>query len=127
MDSKKKRRRLLGGQENIFNKVSKDLGGTVPGPLYRYLKSLGGKDKSKGDYELWGYQRVLEFSKRITERLKDDLVVILGIDKALTTETGKTTYLMYTKVGYPNTLIKVTHEDTGYLNYHSSVGFNILT
>lgn len=118
---RRKRRRLL-----EINKVSEDLGGTVPGPLYRYLKSLGDENKTKGDLELFGYKSLLELSRIINKSMDGDILVILGINKALSEELGKKVYLMYSKKGYPDSLIYVTLEETGDLEYYSSVNFGVL-
>lgn len=123
MNNKRKRRRLL---DKKFNEVSKDFGGTVPMPLFRYLRSLGSDGKTKENYKLWGYKRVLEFSKSVFNGLKDDIIIILGVNNSLTNELGKTTFLIYSKSGYQDTLIHVTHEENEELAYHSSVDFSIL-
>ena len=122
MEVKRKRRRLL---EAGNNKVAKDFGGNVPKPLFVYLRSLG-EGKEKGDYSFWRYQKVLEFSRSVSEGVNDDLTIILGTNKILTQELGRTVYLIYSKSGCPDTLTLVVHEETGELSYHSEVDFNVL-
>lgn len=124
---KRKRRRLLDEDKPVtYNKVSKDFGGMVPDPLYKYLKTLGKDKRIKEGYELWDYPKVLEFSKSVSQSLNNDILIVLGIEKSLSTELGKYVFLMYSKEGYPDSLILVTHEDSGQLAYHSSVDFSIL-
>lgn len=120
---KRKRRRLL---EPQYNKVAVDFEGTVPNQLFKYLRNLGEATRTKGDYELWGYHKSLEFSKKVLERLEKDVVVVLGLNKMLTSKEGKPTYLFYSKTGYPNSLIHVVQDENGYLIYHSSVDFDVL-
>lgn len=121
---KRKRRRLL-DPPPVINKVSKDFGGTVPEPLFKYLRGLGDR-KLKDNLDLWGYKDILKFSKSVSNVLEDDLIIVLGVDKYLTSELGKYTLLLYTKKGYPDSLILATQEEDGQLTYHSSIGFNIL-
>lgn len=126
----KKRRRLLEKEEQrpIYNKVARDLGGTVPEALYNYLKVLGDDEKIKDNYKFWGYKKILEFSNAISQNIKDDVLVLLGIEMNLTEILGQTIYLMYSKKGYPDSLILVSHDgDTGNLIYHSSINFDILS
>ena len=123
----RKRRRQLALPEAPGNKVSKDLGGTVPGPLFRYLRDLGDTGKSKEGLNLWGYQKVLEFSRSVSNKISGDVLVILGVHEELTAELGKTVYLLYSKEGYPDTLMLVTHEETGNLEVYKEVGFGLLS
>lgn len=114
-----KRRRLL--EEN---NVLKDFGGRVPKPLFRYLKVLGENEKSKENFELWGYQKILEYSKAVSQN--EDIIIILGQEKSLSSELGKYVFLVYSKECCPDSLILVTHEENGDLVYHSSIDFKIL-
>lgn len=125
----RKRRRLLEVSHNgkVFNNVAKDFGGTVPGPLFNYLKSLGKDTKIRGNYKLYGYKQSLDLSKTVYNGLENDVLIILGEETSLTSELGKMAFLAYSKEGYPNSLIIITHnEDNKELEYYSSVDFKIL-
>lgn len=122
MKNIRKRRRLL-----EQNEVAKDFGGTVPGSLYKYLKNLGDENRETDSYYLWGYQRILSFSKSVELSLPGDLMVVLGIDKNLTSELGKRVFIIYSKKGYPNTLVLVTHDqETKQLEYYDEIQFDVL-
>ena len=91
MNNNKKRRRLL-KDVGPFNKVADDFGGTVPGTLYKYLRYLGKEGKNKEDYEFWGYPKVCEFSESVYEGKEGNVMIILGINKTLTSNLGKKSF-----------------------------------
>lgn len=125
MSIKKKRRRLL--EEGINNKVSQDLGGTVPGPLFRYLRGRDNTDRTKGDYTFWGYQKIIDFHhKSIKQSLPDDILIILGKNDVLSESLGRPVYLMYSKLGYPDTLVESVLLEDGQLEFRGEIKYSVL-
>lgn len=122
---KKKRRRLLTPEEG--NRVSKDFGGKIPGPLYKYLRGLGESGREKENISLWGYSKVLEHSRAVFGGPENDIVILFGVHNEMTEKLGKTTYIMYTKESYPESLVLVSWDkDTHDLEVVSEVDFNAL-